>query len=220
LNTAGPHPDNQQSFRLRVFALGKEVLEDGRQKLLEISRGCTSQIDLLLPCAAQVAESGWVPEIVYRTAELNILSIAVKFARAAATGVGIAAPSARSAPPQQDKPGSSQPEAVFEATFENREVKINGFRLSRPNFNSENEVVFDYLFRNPNRKIEISEIEAAVGRPLSKRLREIVRDLGFRKELREIFFPDISKSAIRFVNPITKADVDARELRPPSIEVR
>jgi hypothetical protein len=137
-------------------------------------------------------------------------------------------PMPREAPGRQEPAGipaettqqRSARETLYQVTFQNREIRVNGFRLSRPNFNSENEVVFDYLFHNPNRRIEVSEIESATGRPLGKKLREIVRDLGFKNELREIFFPGIAKTAIEFVNPVTRSDFDARGLAPPQVDIR
>jgi hypothetical protein len=108
--------------------------------------------------------------------------------------------------------------AAYAVTFANREIRVNGFRLSRPNFNSENELAFDYVFANPNRTIELAEIEGAIGKPLTKRLREVVRDLGFKNELKEMFFPGISKTSIKFINPITRADFESRDLRPPRAE--
>ena len=110
-------------------------------------------------------------------------------------------------------------EVLYAVTFVNREVRVNGFRLSKPNFNSENELVFDFLFRNANRRIELSEIAEAIKRPLTKKLREVVRDLGFIRELKEIFFPDISKTSIRFVNPVTRRDFEVRELHAPGMKL-
>ena len=81
-------------------------------------------------------------------------------------------------------------------------------------------MVFEFIFSNPNRRIEVAEVESATGRALTKRLPEVVRDLGFTNELREMFFPGVSKTAIQFTNPVTRADFRVRELRAPRLELR
>lgn len=111
-------------------------------------------------------------------------------------------------------------QALYEVTFRNREIAVNGFRLSRPNFNSENDLVFEHVFANPNRRIDLGEIESVIGRPLTKKLREVVRDLGFIGELCDMFFPGVSKTAIEFVNPVRGSDFEARKLRSPRLETR
>jgi hypothetical protein len=86
-----------------------------------------------------------------------------------------------------------------------REVLLNDIIiLSKPNYRSTNDLVFRYLYSSPNTIITKSEL----GRELSikrftKSLHEIVRELGFEKELRTIFFK-ATKTTIIFRNPITK----------------
>lgn len=99
-----------------------------------------------------------------------------------------------------------------------RRVMLNGEKqLARLNFNSTNELVFDYLYRNQGRRVTVKELEAEVLKePLNKTLHAIVRDLGFTGALAQLFF-DVSKSAIRFSNHVTEADLEAFDLSPDSI---
>ena len=99
-----------------------------------------------------------------------------------------------------------------------RKVVLNGERqLARLNFNSTNELVFDYLYRNQGKRVTVKELEAEVLKePLNKTLHAIVRDLGFTGALAQMFF-DVSKSAIRFSNHITEADLEAFDISPDSI---
>lgn len=99
-----------------------------------------------------------------------------------------------------------------------RRVMLNGEKqLARLNFNSTNELVFDYLYRNQGKRVTVKELEAEVLKePLNKTLHAIVRDLGFTGALAQIFF-DVSKSAIRFSNHVTEADLETFGISPGSI---
>ncbi len=99
-----------------------------------------------------------------------------------------------------------------------RKVMLNGKKqLARLNFNSTNELVFDYLYRNQGKRVTVKELEAEVLKELlNKTLHAIVRDLGFTGALAQIFF-DVSKSAIRFSNHITEAELETFDISPDSI---
>jgi len=101
-----------------------------------------------------------------------------------------------------------QNEIIYEIKYTPAgEIILNNFLLSKVNFNSENDNVFDYIFRNPNRKINIEELKKAAGGNLTKTLHKIVENLGFRGELKKAFL-SISKNDIFFRNPLTQKDLD------------
>lgn len=87
-----------------------------------------------------------------------------------------------------------------------REVLINNFLLAKPDFNSENEVVFSYLYQNANRTVKTAELEKQVGDKLKKPIHNILRDLGFTGKLAKAFF-SASKNGVMFRNPITYQDL-------------
>lgn len=90
---------------------------------------------------------------------------------------------------------------------EQREILLNGyFLLGKPNFNSENDLVFNYLIEHPNATLDRSDIEKAIGIKLTKSLHKIVENLGFNTELRKLFF-HITKDFLYFRNPVTKEDL-------------
>ena len=101
-----------------------------------------------------------------------------------------------------------------------REIILNDtFILSKPNFGSTNELVFKYLYKNPNRIISIKELEREATREtISKRLHDIVQELGFKKELRKAFF-NISKTNITFKNPVSQQDLTDLDIRLIKISV-
>lgn len=99
-----------------------------------------------------------------------------------------------------------------------REIKVNGLLLAKPDFNSENEICFGYLFDNPNRPVGIMELKEKNGGKLKKRLAHIVRDLGFVGSIKDVFFPVITKDKLIFINPISKQYAYKNSL--PVIDIR
>ena len=100
-------------------------------------------------------------------------------------------------------------DAIYEITYaENRAILLNKhFQLAKPDFNSENDLVFGYLYKNPNKKHSISDIEKAIGNKLNKSLHKIVENLGFKGNLKTAFM-DVTKDTICFRNPIIQDDLD------------
>jgi hypothetical protein len=94
---------------------------------------------------------------------------------------------------------------LYQITYNdhNRIIRLNNFQLSKPNFNSENDNCFTYMYTHPNIAIDKSDLEKANGSKLKKRIADVIRDLGFTDELKKIFF-NVSKDKVRFINPITK----------------
>jgi hypothetical protein len=219
-------------------------------KILEaVRRFQPNEVELFLPEGNKIVTTGWVPEVIYKMKEKgDLLDIVLKPDPIAAYGQARAGPrdsvtdvgdtpaitvapakteielqptshATESVAPHSPAPARGD-EVLYRVTFENRLIMVNGVAIANPKFDSENEVVFSYLFAHPNLKRDLGEIQSAIGRPIKKRLGEIVRDLGFRFGLKRMFFPDVSKSAIRFVNPITRLDFAERGLAPPFMEAR
>lgn len=88
----------------------------------------------------------------------------------------------------------------FEVKMINNEIWINGqYLIKKPNFDSENGLVFDYLYRNPDKDVTKKELEENLKITINKRLSKIITDLGFTGEIRKAFFTKSSdKSIIRF----------------------
>ena len=108
-------------------------------------------------------------------------------------------------------------EVMYQITYtKQRQVLMNNAQISKPDFNSENDLVFSFLYENPNRRISREEIEKAVGGKLTKSLHKIVENLGFEGDTKEVFF-SVSKNAIEFRNPIAKKDLE--EMKKPLIRL-
>lgn len=233
-----------REVRLQVFA---RTTSDSDSKstdtrILEMVRSADlKSVELLLPECNEVVSTGWVPEIVYKMKDTSDqLQIVIRpdqlFHSERRAGKDSLLDSDKSdilcskqtgdvlhfndnnaKTPEIYCPSSRKDDVLYRVTFENREIMVNRFRVCKPHFDSENDVVFEYLFKNPGRKIDLTEIETATKRTLNKKLYDIVRTLGFKNELKDIFFPHVSKTAIEFVNPVTEADFQKRKLREPQL---
>lgn len=88
-----------------------------------------------------------------------------------------------------------------------REILLNDFfLLAKPDFDSENDLVFSFLYQNPNRKHTSEDLRKAVGAKHLKSLHKIVENLGFTGELKQIFIK-VTKDSLCFNNPITRSDL-------------
>lgn len=108
-------------------------------------------------------------------------------------------------------------EPMYQITYtKQRQVLMNNAQISKPDFNSENDLVFSFLYEHPNKRITREELEKAIGEKLTKSLHKIVENLGFEGDTKEVFF-SVSKNAIEFRNPITKKDLE--EMKKPLIKL-
>lgn len=99
-------------------------------------------------------------------------------------------------------------DVVYEITFSQKTgILFNGIQIAKPDWESENEIVFNFLYNHPNKKHTQVEIEAAIKRKVSKSLHKIVENLGFVGDLKKVFI-DANKDSICFKNPITQEDLE------------
>jgi len=73
----------------------------------------------------------------------------------------------------------------------------------RPNFYSQTDLMYSYIFRNPNRVITLDEVRKNIDRRhLSLDFTQLLGGLKFTGKLRRLFFR-ASKSHLIFYNPVT-----------------
>jgi hypothetical protein len=73
----------------------------------------------------------------------------------------------------------------------------------RPNFYSQTDLMFSYIFKNPNRVITLDEVRQGIDRRhLSLNFTQLVGGLKFTGKLRRLFFR-VSQAHMVFYNPIT-----------------
>lgn len=110
---------------------------------------------------------------------------------------------------QSSQPAQQNSDIVYEVTYtQAREIMLNKvFQLAKPDFDTENDLVFDYLYKHPNQKFTKEQLEEIIKRKLTKDLHKIVENLGFKADLRKMFF-SVSGTSILFRNPIHKKGLD------------
>jgi hypothetical protein len=93
-------------------------------------------------------------------------------------------------------------------TFDRRILLNKDILISHPNLLSENDLVFKYVYDNPNRQILRDEIEKEIKMKLLKNIPKIIDNLGFTRDLRRVFFSNSNEKQFYFRNPITREDLD------------
>ncbi|MBN2527756.1 MAG: hypothetical protein JXR76_15305 [Deltaproteobacteria bacterium] len=210
---------------LRIFVKPLQGATKSRLQVIAIVKKKKGpHFGLSLPERQELFDAGWIPEIKYQFGEHNTVEITVSprvspfkgeedikpilSVNKRLEGGGRLSHDACELPldHKENCGGNATASSVmYEVSYEQRAIRINGILLSKPHFDSENDLVFDYIYKNPGRKISLDEIERELKRPLKKKLGDIVRDLGFRHSMR-MFFPDISKTAVKFVRTISIDD--------------
>ncbi len=99
-----------------------------------------------------------------------------------------------------------QVDTLYKITYSEhlREIKLNNIVLANLQSDSKNVNFFEYVFSNPNIPLAVSDIEEATAMPLASNIQDILRDLGFKGNIRKVFFPIATKAKVMFMNPISK----------------
>jgi len=105
-----------------------------------------------------------------------------------------------------DQPISTGNVDTYFITMNNRRVILNNtFILSTPNFNGENANFVEYVIEHPDKTIKKKDFEDS-NQKVRKSFHHVLNDLGFKGEIRKIFF-DASKSAVKFRNNIPESEL-------------
>lgn len=113
-----------------------------------------------------------------------------------------------SSPEQAQIQSIPKDEVVYRITYtKRREILLNNeIRIANPDFDSENDVVFEYIYMHPDQKLTKEQIEQAINRKIGKSFHKILENLNFAGNRKRAFF-SVSSSSILFRNPITRADL-------------
>ncbi len=85
------------------------------------------------------------------------------------------------------------------------EIIMNGkYLLARMNLNSSPERIFNYIFNNSGKRITKDMIEDNIKEKVTRHFSKILSDLGFKKEIKKLFFPSISRDTVQFINPVDR----------------
>lgn len=91
-------------------------------------------------------------------------------------------------------------------TMHKRQVVLNNtFVLSSPNFNSENSNFIEYMIEHPDCVVERKDFEDAKQK-VKKSFHHVLNDLGFKGEIRKLFF-EASKSSVKFRNNVHESEL-------------
>ena len=91
----------------------------------------------------------------------------------------------------------------FIALWKQQVVLNNTFVLSTPNFNGENAQFIEHVVAHPNEVLKRDNTGNDSTRKFKKSFHQILSDLGFRGQIRKLFF-DVSKTSVKFCNYISE----------------
>lgn len=112
-----------------------------------------------------------------------------------------------------------QADILYKITYSKhtREIKLNNVVLARLQSDSKNVNFFEYVYAHQNEPIDVRAIEEQTAYAFGENIHDILRDLGFKGNIRKIFFPTATKAKVMFVNPISKQYAIKNDL--PTIEL-
>lgn len=96
--------------------------------------------------------------------------------------------------------------------YENRNIFVNGILLGKTRLDSVPDNVFQYIYDHPGEKVTRDKLQKDLNIKINRKLTDIISDLGFKGDLREVFFPGISKSKLIFVRSVTYDEVRSKNL--------
>lgn len=103
-------------------------------------------------------------------------------------------------------------DVLYSVKYENRNIFVNGILLGKTRLNSVPDNVFQYIYDHPGEKITSDRLREDTKIKTKRELTDIISDLGFRGDLREVFFPGISKNELVFVRSVTYDEVRSKNL--------
>ena len=97
--------------------------------------------------------------------------------------------------------------AVLKMSYDNHRLKINEIVIAKPHFESENDYFAVYITNNSGGKLTNLEFAKFKRGKMTKKFDQIINDLGFKNNIKKLFFPNISIKAVEFRNQITPEDM-------------
>ena len=111
-----------------------------------------------------------------------------------------------------EQPTKEDKDEYFVSLSNARKVLLNNtLVLASPNFNTENHQFIEYILEHPNQTLKKGEIEKDANIKLKKSFHSTLGDLGFKGEIRKLFF-EASKSTVRFRNYISEKELSQLEI--------
>lgn len=97
--------------------------------------------------------------------------------------------------------------SILKISYDNHKLKINEIVIAKPHFESENDYFATYITNHSGGKLTNSEFVKFKNSKMTKKFDQIINDLGFKRSIKKLFFPNISIKAVEFRNQITIEDM-------------
>lgn len=93
-----------------------------------------------------------------------------------------------------------------------RKININDIRISRPDFDSINHSIFEYLYEHPGKKFTKSDLESALKITIRKSLLAFLDNLNFHNTIRNLFFSATRNKICMNAREVCVTDAKERSL--------
>lgn len=113
---------------------------------------------------------------------------------------------------------SKEKEILYRIKYNNQQILLNAILLAKTEFMGIPDQIFRYFYEHPNTEISMTKLKQVLKTSIPRKLPDIIKDLGFTAELKDMFFPSISSTAGKFINPITISDFRERQLSIPKFK--
>jgi len=109
--------------------------------------------------------------------------------------------------------------SVYEIKFNDGVILLNNMYMSKPQFGSINYDFFEYIFKKPNERHDVKDLMSQLNHTAKKTVHHILNDLGFKGDLKALFFPRASSRFIEFVNPVTAEHLKSQRIDYLKVEI-
>lgn len=83
------------------------------------------------------------------------------------------------------------------------EIQINGIKFHKLSLNGKNTIIFDYIYKNPNKDISYDDLKEKAGLHKDKTITNFLKDISMNVVFKDLFFPKTTDKQIYFRNPVT-----------------
>ena len=105
-----------------------------------------------------------------------------------------------------------------ELNYSGELVMDSAYILSKPNIDSENECFISYVINRSGKNITKKDIENDQNIKITRSFNNILNDLGFKGEIKKLFFPITSAGEVRFFRKLKQIDVTSSSIDEKKLE--
>jgi len=110
----------------------------------------------------------------------------------------------------------------YELKLIGQNIFINETVIGKTAYYSSNAIFIEYAYSHSGKRVLLSELRTETDFHLapSKQLKNIVSELGFKGELKKIFFPGVTKTSFIFNKTVSKYDLEEKNINIKKLDAQ